>query len=109
MPAIFHASDIVAHCSLREGLARTIPQAMLAGKPVISFDIGGAREVVDSRTGVLLPPRDVEGLRQTIEKLASSPALREALGAAGRELCRTRFDHNRMVDQIESLYARLLG
>jgi glycosyltransferase involved in cell wall biosynthesis len=104
-----HATDILVHCSLREGLARALPQAMLAGKPVISFDIGGAREVVDSRTGVLLPPRDVEGLRQAIEKLAASPALRDALGAAGRELCRTRFDHIRMVDQIEGLYRRLLG
>ena len=109
MPAVFHASDIVAHCSLREGLARTIPQAMLAGKPVIAFDIGGAREVVDASTGVLLAPRDVEGLRSAIETLAASPTAREALGDAGRERCRTMFDHNRMVGEIEKVYGKLIG
>ena len=107
MPAVFHAADVVAHCSLREGLARTIPQAMLAGKPVVSFDIGGAREVVDGATGVLLAPRDVPNLRAALADLAADPAKREALGAAGRARCRTLFDHNRMVEEIEGLYRRL--
>jgi glycosyltransferase involved in cell wall biosynthesis len=109
MPAVFHASDIVVHCSLREGLARTIPQAMLAARPVISFEIGGAGEVVDSQTGILLAPGDAAGLRAAIEKLAGSPALRESLGAAGRERCRIMFDHNRMVDEIEKVYHHLAG
>ncbi|MGA2265989.1 MAG: glycosyltransferase, partial [Phycisphaerae bacterium] len=39
IPAVMHASDVVVHCSLREGLARALPQAMLAGKPVVSFDV----------------------------------------------------------------------
>jgi glycosyltransferase involved in cell wall biosynthesis len=109
IPAVLAATDILAHCSLREGLARALPQAMLAGKPVVSFDIDGAREVVDSDTGVLLPPGDVAGLRLAIETLASCPPLRQRLGAAGREKCRALFDHNRMVDRIEELYRRLLG
>ena len=108
MPAVFHAADLVVHASLREGLARAIPQAMLAGRPVVSFDIGGAHEVVDSATGVLLPPRDADGLALAIRTLTDSPALRDSLGAAGRERCRTMFDHNRMVDQIERVYRRLL-
>ena len=108
IPAVMHASDIVIHCSLREGLARAIPQAMLAGRPVVSFDIDGAREVVNEQTGILLPPCDTAGLKVAIETLAASPALREKLGAAGRLRCRTMFDHNRMVEQIEKLYQQLL-
>ncbi len=107
IPAVMHASDIVAHCSLREGLARAIPQAMLAGKPVISFNVDGAREAVNSETGILLPPGDTNGLRLAIEMFADSPDLRNELGTNGRNRCREMFDHNVMVDQIEQLYEKL--
>jgi len=107
MPAVMHATDILVHCSLREGLARALPQAMLAGRPAVSFDVDGAREVVNDRTGVLLAPRDVDGLARAIGELARDPERRANLGAAGRQLCRRRFDHNRMVDQIEELYRGL--
>jgi len=108
IPAVLHASDALVHCSLREGLARAIPQAMLAGKPVVSFDVDGAREVVTPRTGVLLAPADVAGLTLAIRTLAESAPLRDELGQAGRQLCRQMFDHRRMVEQIEALYQRLL-
>jgi glycosyltransferase involved in cell wall biosynthesis len=108
IPEVMHATDILVHCSLREGLARTLPQAMLAGKPVVSFDVDGAREVVGAETGILLPPKDVAGLVLAIETLADSKDLRTRLGDAGRTLCRERFDHERMVEQIESVYRRLL-
>jgi len=108
IPALLHASDVLVHCSLREGLARALPQAMLAGKPVVSFDVDGAREVVDSDTGILLPPKDAAGLQLAVETLASCPELRRKLGAAGRERCREMFDHNRMVDRIEAVYERLV-
>ncbi len=42
IPAYLAAMDIVVHTSLREGLARVLPQALIAGKPVISYDIDGA-------------------------------------------------------------------
>ena len=108
IPAIMHASDIVVHCSFREGLARALPQAMLAGKPVVAFDVDGAREVVNSNTGVLLEPGDSAGLKIALETLAKSPEMRIRLGDAGREFCRLRFDHHRMIDQIEAVYKRVL-
>jgi glycosyltransferase involved in cell wall biosynthesis len=108
IPALLHASDVLVHCSLREGLARALPQAMLAGLPVVSFDVDGAREVVNSETGILLAPKDAAGLTLALETLADCPPLREKLGAAGKARCREMFDHNRMVDQIEALYRRLM-
>jgi len=107
IPLIMHASDIVVHCSLREGLARALPQAMLAGKPVVSFDVDGAAEVVGSDTGVLLEPGDVGGLKTAIESLSKAPDLRRRLGEHGRDRARQRFDHNLMVEQIEALYRRI--
>ncbi|MCK4601703.1 MAG: glycosyltransferase family 4 protein [Phycisphaerae bacterium] len=109
MPTVMHAADIVVHCSLREGLARALPQAMLAGKPVISFDIDGAREVVDADTGVLLEPGDTAGLKAAIETLAASPELRTRLGTEGRRRAEKKFDHRIMVEKIESLYERVTG
>lgn len=107
MPLVMHASDIVVHCSLREGLARALPQAMLAGKPVVSFDVDGAREVVDAYTGLLLEPGDVGGLITAIRTLAAAPDLRERLGQEGRKRTVERFDHRLMVERIEALYERL--
>ncbi len=107
VPAVMHATDILVHCSLREGLARTLPQAMLAARPVISFDIDGAAEVVNDQTGVLLAPRDVQGLAAAITRLAASPDLRRQLGLAGREHCRRRFDWRVMVEEIEKVYERI--
>lgn len=109
IPTAVHAADIVAHCSLREGLARALPQAMLAGKPVVSFDVDGAREVVNDQTGLLIPPSDTDALTAAIARLADSPQQRLSMGIAGRELCERRFDHQVMVDQIEALYRRLLN
>ena len=107
IPTVMHATDILVHCSLREGLARTLPQAMLAGRPVISFDVDGAAVVVDADTGILLKPKDTAGLTLAIETLAGAPDLRERLGAAGRERARGMFDHHRMVEEILGVYAKL--
>ncbi len=110
IPAVMHASDIVAHCSLHEGLARTLPQALLTGTPVVSFEVDGAPEVViPDETGYLVAAADVEGLVAAIGRLADDPALRERLGRQGRERAIKRFDAETMVQRIDEIYARLAG
>ncbi len=109
IPEVLHASDVLVHCSLREGLARALPQAMLAGLPVISYDVDGAAEVVDETTGILLRPREVNGLADAIHTLANDRDLRLRLGQAGRQRCTRQFDHRIMVDQLEGLYVELVG
>jgi len=105
---LLQASDILVHCSLREGLARVLPQAMLCGKPVISFDIDGAREVVNDKTGFLLTPKDIAALIETQGQLIESRSLREKIGKAGLDYCCKEFDHHIMVDKIEKIYNNLL-
>jgi glycosyltransferase involved in cell wall biosynthesis len=110
VPELLHAADILLHCSLREGLARTLPQALLCGKPVISFDVDGAREVVlNEKSGYLIPPRDVPGLIAAQERLINDRELRQRLGKTGREHCRKEFDHETMTDKIEQLYKTQLA
>lgn len=109
IPRWIGAMDILVHVSLREGLARALPQALLAGRPVISFDIDGAREVVlPERTGYLIRPKDSDGLAQAVVQLAGAPELRTRLGQEGRRRCVEQFRHERMTAQLRALYEELL-
>jgi glycosyltransferase involved in cell wall biosynthesis len=108
IPLAIASSDILVHCSLREGLARTLPQAMLCGKPAVSFDIDGAREVVNEKTGRLIEPRNVEQLIKVCAELIENEKLREKLGEAGRESVKEKFAPETMVDTIEAVYRKLL-
>lgn len=108
VPALVGIMDAVVHLSRREGLARVLPQALAAGKPIIAFDCDGAREVCrDGETGFLLAPGDSEGLGRRIEQLAIDQQLRERFGARGRTLVKEWFPVQRMVDDLHALYLRL--
>jgi len=108
IPLAIAASDILVHCSLKEGLARTLPQAMLCGKPAISFDIDGAREVVNENTGRLIGPKNVEQLTKACAELIEDENLRKKLGEQGRESVKGKFAPETMVDTIEAVYRDLL-
>ena len=99
------AMDLVVHVSLREGLARALPQALIAGKPAISFDVDGAREVVISgETGFLVPPLSVDPLAEAIVRLVEDPALRHRLGQQGRERFTDQFRHETMTCKLRQIY-----
>jgi len=109
IPLAIQSSDILVHCSLREGLARTLPQAMLCAKPAISFDIDGAREVVNQNTGRLIEPKNVEQLTKACAELIQDKDLRNKLGSAGQESVIEKFAPEKMVDTIEEVYRKLLA
>jgi len=109
IPELIGAMDIVVHTSLREGLARVLPQALISGKPVISYDVDGAREVcIDEETGFLLPPKSVLELAEAIGKLAESPDLREKFGQTGRERFTDQFRHQTMVRELREIYQAVI-
>ncbi len=109
VPLAIHASDILVHCSLREGLARTLPQAMLCAKTAISFDVDGAREVVNENTGRLIEPKNVTQLIDACTELIENENLRKQLGRNGRDFVKDKFAPETMVDTIESVYNKLLN
>jgi glycosyltransferase involved in cell wall biosynthesis len=107
VPRYLGLMDVLVHLSRREGLARALPQALAAGKPVVAFDCDGAREVCfDGETGLLLSPGDRVGLQERLLRLAQDPALRARLGSQGRAFVREAFSIERMVDQLHDLYRR---
>ncbi len=108
IPLAIQSSDILVHCSLREGLARALPQAMLCGRPTVSFDVDGAKEVVNKNTGRLIQPKNIEQLIQACAELIENKQLRKNLGTTGREFVKDKFAPNTMVDTIEKMYRKLL-
>ncbi len=109
VPALIGAMDILVHTSFREGLARALPQALIAGKPAVSYDVDGAREVVISdQTGFLIPPRDTGGLAEALIKLSQNKDLRQKLGREGRSRFTDQFRHETMTRQIRAVYERFV-
>lgn len=108
IPLAIQSSDILVHCSLREGLARTLSQAMLCGRAVVSFDVDGAKEVVNKETGFLVEPKNIGRLTVACAKLITDKPLRDRLGAAGREFVKEKFAPKTMVNKIEQVYKRLM-
>src|SRR5262249_18491125 len=109
IPTIIATMDVVVHTSLREGLARVLPQALAMGKPCVSFDIDGAPEVViDDVTGYVVRPNDFVGLAERVSQLLADPELRARMGRAGRRHVDPAFRAETMVAQISEVYADLL-
>lgn len=108
MPRYLALMDVLVHLSLREGLPRSLPQALACGKPVVAFDVDGAREVCeDGQTGFLVQAEDANGLAGAVIRLLQDSEMAGKMGAQGRELVRERFSEARMVQKIDELYQRL--
>jgi glycosyltransferase involved in cell wall biosynthesis len=108
VPELVGIMDVLIHLSTREGLPRALPQAMAAGKPVVSWDCDGAGEVcLNGKTGFLIRPGDLGTLNSAIQTLAKDANIRARLGAAGRFLVSEKFDVDKMVNEIAELYFRL--
>lgn len=109
IPDYISVMDIVVHTSLREGLARVLPQGLASGKPAVSFDIDGAGEVVkDGETGFLIRPGDSAGVARAVLALLDEPEMAARMGAAGRKLVKEKFDERKMVSDINSVYFDVL-
>lgn len=106
VPAMMRAMDVLCHPSSREGLPRTVPQALLTGVCPVAYDIDGTREAcVEMETGRLVPHGDVDRLREALLWAQAHPAARARLAMAGREMCAREFSHTAMVDHLERVYA----
>ncbi|MGV3483914.1 MAG: glycosyltransferase family 4 protein [Planctomycetaceae bacterium] len=109
VPPLIGAMDALVHTSYREGLARALPQALIAGRPVISYDVDGAREVaIDRETGYLVPPGDLDLLSRRMIELAQSRDDRQRMGAAGQARFTDRFRHQTMTAEIRAVYEQIL-
>jgi glycosyltransferase involved in cell wall biosynthesis len=96
--AVLAAADIFVLPSYFEGLPMSVIEAMLTGLPVVATAIRGPREqLVPEVTGLLVPARAVAPLAAALRRLAGDPALRAAMGAAGRARALELYDEAKVL------------
>ncbi len=109
MPEVFSQSAIVCLPSYREGLPKALLEAAAAGRPVVTTDVPGCREVVqEGVNGYLVLARDPAALADALARLIDHPERCEELGARGRLLVEQEFSVTRVVEETLRLYQRLL-
>lgn len=107
---IYAGLDVVTLSSYNEGLPVALIEAMSAGKPVISTDVGGVRDLIlDGLNGLLVPSNDHQALAEAILYLLRRPERRRMMGDAGRDKAYPGFDKTRLVRDIDRLYQILLN
>lgn len=106
--SLLAASHVVCLPSYREGLPKSLLEAMAAGRPIVTTDVPGCREaVLDGENGFLVPPRNAEALAEKLKVLASDAGLRRRFGARGRQLAEENFSIARISAETLALYDRL--
>ena len=104
--AAYHSGDVIALTSISEAFPYSVVEAMMTGKPVVSTDVGGIREALGD-TGILVNPRDFEGLADGIIRLLKQPELRAAMGQEARERALTHFTLGKVLEMHLKSYLRL--
>ena len=106
---VLSAADIIVLTSDNEGTPLSLIQAGMAGLPVVSTNVGSVPEVVlDNVTG-LITGSDVQEIADALEKLCRDRALRAQLGITAHEFTLANFSVQRLVQDHEVLYKRLLS
>lgn len=105
MPAVFAQAHIVCLPSYREGLPKALIEAAAAGRPIVTTDVPGCREVVtDGVQGLRVPARDADALADALAKLLADPVLRARMGAAARDRAEVEFGLDTVIAQTLALY-----
>ena len=104
LAALYSGCDIYLCPSWDEGLGMPSMEAMACGAALVTYDNGGCRDYArDGETALVAPRRDVEALAAGLARLATDPALRARLAAAGATCVTTAFDWERAVTRLEAV------
>ena len=103
---LMQCCDFLILPSLSENLPSVLIEAMACGKPVIASDVGGVKEIVNKENGILVPPKDVQVLKEAIEymldnHISYSP---EKIARYARE----RFDYETVGKMLDRVYKDVL-
>ena len=105
----YEIADVVVLPSQMEALPMVLIEAAAYGKPVVASNVGGIPEVVrNDESGLLVPARDANALRDALEKMHDKN-LRERLGTAAHIWWRKQYTRERMAEQLEETYRNVLG
>jgi glycosyltransferase involved in cell wall biosynthesis len=106
----YAAFDALILPSANEGTPVSAIEALAGGRPVVATRVGGVPDVVrDGVDGFLVEPGDVDAMAERLSALAADPPLRHRMGEAGRASVHERYSVERLLDDIDALYRRLLA
>jgi glycosyltransferase involved in cell wall biosynthesis len=109
IPALMNISNIFAISSLVEGAANVVMEASASGLPVIATEVGEVPQIVlDGKTGILIKPRDVEGLVNALKKLIDKPLLAKEMGRTGRKRMKEKYSWDIICKKIENAYQEVI-
>ena len=110
MPGLFASADVVVLPSYREGLPKSLIEAAACGRPLVTTDVPGCREVVtDGVDGLLVPVRDAVALARAIARLLDDPSLARRLGETARAKALAEYDERQIVARTLDVYRELAG
>ncbi len=106
MPTVFAKSHIVClPTNYGEGVPKVLIEAASCGRPIVTTDTPGCREIVkDGVNGILVPTKDVDALVRAIRTLLNSPDLRSRMGHEGRLLVKRKFSLSKVVSETLAVY-----
>ncbi|MGQ9630360.1 MAG: glycosyltransferase family 4 protein [bacterium] len=108
VPRVLRALDVFTRPSLEEGLGSAIIEAMAAGRPVVATREGGIPELVeDGRTGLLVPPGDVDGLADALIFILRNRGAARDMASKAREFAERNFSADSMIRRTEAVYMEL--
>jgi len=111
MPMLYRQAHIVCLPSYyREGTPKSLIESAACGRPIVTTDRPGCREVVrHQQNGLLVPVRDSRALAEALKTLIGDAALRKRMGKKGRELAVAEFSLEKVIGQTLSVYEKALS
>ncbi|GAB4373505.1 MAG: hypothetical protein Kow0042_17440 [Calditrichia bacterium] len=100
---LYTLCDIILLTSQEEGMPSSVMEAMLMGRVVVAFDVGGVSDlIISERNGILVPPNDIYMMSQQVKQLLMDVETRQLLGAQAREDMIRDYGLKKMIDEIEN-------
>ena len=110
VPEILHAIDVYCLPSLWEGLSIALLEAMAMEKAIIATPTDGTSELIQNeKNGLVIPFNDAEALADCMMQLAESPQDIKLYGCAARKFVETRFNAQRVSEQVAQIYKKISG
>ena len=106
---IMRLMDMMVLASLNEAVGLVLIEAQGLGIPVIASAVGGIPEVVeDSKSGILVPPKDIKALYEAMVVLIEDDSRRKEMGKAASDFVQNKYDAQDLADRISVIYESLL-
>lgn len=105
MADVYAQASIICLPTYREGLPKSLIEAVACGRPIVTTNVPGCREIIQQgKNGLLVEARDVSGLAEALKYLVLNPSIRIKMGAAGRKIAEEKYSSEHIIPQIMAVY-----